>query len=71
MKEPKKSVKKKDSKPEKGAAIHEEAHEAHGETPKGAEKEAHFPKHGQPKKEKPNTGFFKNLGKFFRNKGGS
>ena len=29
------------------------------------------PKHGaEPKKEKPKTGFFKNLGKFFRNKGG-
>ena len=30
------------------------------------------PKHAEPKHEKPNKGgFFKNLGKFFRNKGGS
>ena len=36
-----------------------------------AETESH-PKHGgaEPKKEKPKPGFFKNLGKFFRNKGG-
>ena len=68
VKEPKKTAKKKDAKSQKGAA----AHETHEEQqPKTQEKEAHFPKHGEPKKEKPNTGFFKNLGKFFRNKGGS
>ncbi len=71
VKEPKKS-KKKDAKPEKGTRPHEEAaHETHEEHPKGAEKETHFTKHNEPKKEKPKPGFFKNLGKFFRNKGGS
>ncbi len=69
VKEPKKT-KKKDAKPEKGSETHK-AHEGHEEHPKGTEKEAHFPKHAEPKKEKPKTGFFKNLGKFFRNKGGS
>ncbi len=67
IKEPKKPAKKKDAKPQKGAA----AHEAHEEHPKAQEKETHFPKHGEPKQDKPKTGFFKNLGKFFRNKGGS
>lgn len=73
VKEPAKAAKKKDGKPNKGTVAHE-AHDAkgvHEEGPKAEEKEMHFPKHGQPKKEKPNTGFLKNLGKFFRNKGGS
>ena len=72
VKEQKKSLKKKDTRPAKGAADHE-THEvaAPGEHPKAQEKETHFPKHGEPKKEKPKTGFFRNLGKFFRNKGGS
>jgi len=39
---------------------------AEGEAPK----ETHFPKHPEKKQEKPKMGFFKNLGKFFRNKGG-
>ncbi len=39
---------------------------AEGEAPK----ETHFPKHPEQKQEKPKTGFFKNLGRFFRNKGG-
>ena len=76
IKEPKKT-KKKDAKPENGPESHK-AHEAHAtpagrqeEHPKAAEKETHFPKHVEPKKEKPKIGFFKNLGKFFRNKGGS
>ena len=83
VKEPKKA-KKKDAKPEKAAGSHD-AHDTHvmplpgrpagagrqEAHPKGTEKEAHFPKHPEPKKEKPKTGFFKNLGKFFRNKGGS
>src|SRR3989338_1320217 len=58
VKEPKKVVKKKDGKAQKGADAHEapEVKHTHDEP---------------PKKEKPNTGFFKNLGKFFRNKGGS
>ena len=33
-------------------------------------KETHFPKHSESKKEKPKTGFLKNLSRFFRNKGG-
>ncbi len=71
VKEPKKT-KKKDAKPHKGHDHdHDhEAHEAREERPKAKEKEAQFPKHDEPKKEKPKTGFFKNLGKFFRNKGG-
>ena len=69
VKEPKKA-KKKDAKPEKAAGSHE-AHDAHEGHPKGTEKETRFPKAPEPKKEKPKTGFFKNLGKFFRNKGGS
>ena len=69
VKEPKKA-KKKDAKAKKGTASHE-AHEHHDDDQtKASEKEAHFPKHTEPKKEKPKTGFFKNLGKFFRNKGG-
>ena len=73
VKTPKKLVKKKETGPAKGAVAHAHgAHETgHEEQPKTQEKETHFPKHGEPKKEKPKSGFFKNLGKFFRNKGGS
>jgi len=70
IKEPKKT-KKKGAKPEAGSVTHGSHPEVHEEHPKGTEKETHFPKHAEPKKEKPKTGFFKNLGKFFRNKGGS
>ena len=66
IKEPKKTEKK-EPRPEKPAA----SHETREEHPKAAEKEPHFPKHDEPKKDKPRPSFFKNLGKFFRNKGGS
>ena len=69
VKEPKKA-KRKDAKPEKAAGSHAMPAGRQEEHPKGTEKEAHFPKGPEPKKEKPKTGFFKNLGRFFRNKGG-
>lgn len=61
-KEEKKS--KEEPKRAKAPEAKETAHEA--ETPK----EAHFPKKPEAAKPKPKMGFFKNLGKFFRNKGG-
>lgn len=56
--------KKKEPKPAKDHAAREAR--AEGEAPK----ETHFPKHPEKKQEKPKMGFFKNLGRFFRNKGG-
>jgi len=50
----------------KDHAAREERSKAEGDAPK----EAHFPKHPEKKQEKPKMGFFKNLGRFFRNKGG-
>ncbi|OIO36422.1 MAG: 50S ribosomal protein L17 [Candidatus Omnitrophica bacterium CG1_02_46_14] len=70
VKEPKKS-KKKDTKPEKEIHLPEADHETHEEHSKGSDKEIHFTKRPEPKKEKQKPSFFKNLGKFFRNKGGS
>lgn len=65
---PKKGKKKADA--HKGHT-HEHKHETEVHEPKAGEKEH---KHGaeQPVKEKqpPQKGFFKNIGKFFRNKGG-
>ena len=62
-----KKPKKKETKEEK--SVHPEEGAAH-EPRRGKEQEAEFPKHPEAKKEKPKTGFFKNLGRFFRNKGG-
>ena len=67
VKEPKKT-KKKDVKPEKGPDA-PAAHKGHAMPLPGRQEE--HPKHAEPKKEKPKMEFFKNLGKFFRNKGGS
>lgn len=70
-----KDTKAKSKKDAKGAhAGHDHKHGKH-ETHEGAEpkveKEQSFPKHAEKKdKPKPKTGFFKNLGKFFKNKGG-
>ncbi len=50
----------------KDHAAREERSKAEGDAPK----EAQFPKHPEKKQEKPKMGFFKNLGRFFRNKGG-
>lgn len=51
---------------------HEHEGHEHEQGPKSSaapqEKETHAPKHA--KKEPPQKGFFKNIGKFFRNKGG-
>ena len=55
-----------EKKPAKDHAARDERSKAEGD----ASKEAHFPKHPEKKQEKPKLGFFKNLGKFFRNKGG-
>ena len=77
IKEPKKSKKKcardkgiHEGHEKKHAKEDEKAKEEHSKTQVPLEKETHFPKHPEQKKEKPNTGFFRNLGKFFRNKGG-
>ena len=81
VKEIKKS-KKKEVKAAKGAVSHGgHEHEKRPAKERGtkeeplrteaeAPREAHFPKHPEAKKEKPKTSFFKNLGRFFRNKGG-
>ncbi|HTL70266.1 MAG TPA: 50S ribosomal protein L17 [Candidatus Eisenbacteria bacterium] len=51
-----------------GPHVHEGEKTAKGHAaPAGEEKEAHAPKKAG---EKPQKGFFKNIGKFFRNKGG-
>ena len=65
VKEPKKA-KAKESKPEKGHAGHEHPH------PKAHEKSSapEAQKHPEVKPGKPKTNFFKDLGRFFRNKGG-
>ena len=77
IKEPKK-LKKKDAKiSEKPAHDHGHKHakdqgvkEAEPKAHGAAEKETHFPKHEEASKPKPKISFFKNLGRFFRNKGG-
>ena len=80
VKELKKS-KKKDAKAEKGLAPTDHEHGKKPAKERGSKeeqakpeaspsKEAHFPKHPEAKKEKPKSNFFKNLGRFFRNKGG-
>lgn len=66
---PKKGKKKADA--HKGHD-HTHEHEVEGAEPKAGEKDAH--KHGPEGKDKPQPGqkgFFKNIGKFFRNKGGA
>ena len=66
-----KKPKKKESKPATKKAPPAGGGSASGGKGEGeAPKEAHFPKHPEQKQEKPKTGFFKNLGRFFRNKGG-
>jgi large subunit ribosomal protein L17 len=60
---------KKASLEHKGHA-HEHAEEPHKPQAHPQEKETHAA-HPKEKPEKPKTGFFRNLGKFFRNKGGS
>ncbi len=52
---------------------HEHKEHAHEETPKPTDKEKPFAKPQSTNKDKPpsKTGFFSNLKKFFRNKGGS
>lgn len=73
IKEPKKT-KKKDEKAGKPAHDHEHKHAKEHEPKetesKAHEKEARFQKHEEAPKAKPKMGFFKNLGRFFRNKGG-
>ena len=68
---------KKEPKADKGSAIkasadrHDHPHETKAEQakPKAAEKDAHLK--ADQKKDKSKAGFFKNISKFFRNKGGS
>ena len=76
IKTPPKSKSKKESKVEKGDAgqehAHEHVHEKKDEQPKTklpTDKEAH-PKQSD-KKDQQKSGFFKNVSRFFRNKGGS
>lgn len=79
VKEPKKSKKKDGKVSTKPAHDHEHKHakdhEAHAPETKAQhaapEKEPRSHKPEESPKAKPKTGFFKNLGKFFRNKGGS
>jgi large subunit ribosomal protein L17 len=72
VKDPKKGKKK----GEKAPIKHDHGHEhdtKHLKEPetKEVEPKTHFHKTDEASKGKPKTGFFKNLGKFFRNKGGS
>ena len=71
-----KEIKVKTSKkPGRASSAHKEhAHEHDKESHKAEahlQGETHFPAHSGNKPEKPKTGFFRNLGKFFRNKGGA
>jgi large subunit ribosomal protein L17 len=62
--------KEKPSRTETPKAKHEpEVKEAHSESKPHFEKEEH-PKHPETKMHPPKGGFFKNLGRFFKNKGG-
>jgi large subunit ribosomal protein L17 len=68
-----KETPKKQQKAKKDSHGHDhEAHDAHASQPHAAPDAAARPKHAEPKKDKPQQKgqFFKNLGKFFRNKGG-
>lgn len=72
LKEPKKKSKKGGKGDDHGHDGHDHGHEGHSHGPdqpkKGPVKGSERP--GDAKKDKPKTGFFKDLGKFFRNKGG-
>ncbi len=64
---------KKEAPTDKTGKAHDHEHKhphAEAEAKPQAAQEPHFPKHPEPKKEKPKGGFFKNITKFFRNKGG-
>lgn len=50
---------------------HVHPHPAESGTKGAAKSEAHESKREEPKKEQPKKGFFRNISKFFRNKGGS
>ncbi len=67
IKEPKKT-KGKETKEEKGKSVRE-IHDAEIAHKHGHEEHAH-PKHPEAKPGKPKGGFFKNLSRFFKNKGG-
>ena len=66
-KKSKKPIKDEKSTASESGSGHEEASETHAHP----HVEKPFQKQPEPKKDKSKTGFFKNLGKFFRNKGGS
>ncbi|OGW81815.1 MAG: 50S ribosomal protein L17 [Omnitrophica bacterium RIFCSPHIGHO2_02_FULL_51_18] len=75
LKEPKKTKKKDQKSAVKPAHEHkhakeDEAKESEPKARGAAEKEAHFRRAEEAPKPKPKMGFFKNLGRFFRNKGG-
>ncbi len=77
VKEEKKSKKKSGAAPQEKTGHeghthkHGKAHETKEEHPKSEpQTPTHFTKHPEAKKDKPKQGFFKNLGRFFRNKGG-
>ncbi len=81
-----KEIKAKETKKSKAKDSKQEKHDHSHETKKGAkpeeikeesaksgektEKETRYSKHPESKADKPKQGFFRNLGKFFRNKGG-
>ena len=50
---------------------HDHPHPAEGQAKGAAKAETHESKREEPKKEQPKKGFFRNISKFFRNKGGS
>ena len=75
-----KETPKKGKKDEKGKVVahdhkhdhdHEHSHETKEDRPKTKPQTEARPKQSEMKKEQPKTGFFKNISKFFRNKGGS
>lgn len=71
IKEPKKA-KAKPAKADKGHADHEGHEHEHGHAHEhGTEKMPGKPEAEKAKPQKPKKGFFRDLGKFFRNKGGS
>ena len=69
-----KEIKLKQTKKKEKAHDHKHPHadeKPKSETTKPAKPDQAHPKHGESKHDKQKGGFFNNLGKFFRNKGGS
>ncbi|MBI2095610.1 MAG: 50S ribosomal protein L17 [Candidatus Omnitrophica bacterium] len=70
VKEPPKGKAKKQDRADEHKG-HAHPHPAEGQAKGPVKAEAHESKREEPKKDQPKKGFFRNISKFFRNKGGS